>query len=89
MSTGRYLYIRWHREATATYDEATAARIGSGPPVATELYDTSRDPFELHNPAGDRAYGATEAALAQELAKLSGCEGQACEVQGRVPSPRR
>jgi N-acetylglucosamine-6-sulfatase len=48
-----------------------------------ELYDLERDPFELRNVAGDRAYAAPEASLAQRLAALRRCKGtrgpRACE----------
>jgi len=87
--TARYLYVRWHREVTATYDQATAAKIGSGPVVGAELYDTSRDPYELHNRAGDPAYASTQAALAGQLSSLVACVGQACRTQAAIPPPAR
>jgi N-acetylglucosamine-6-sulfatase len=48
-----------------------------------ELYDLRRDPWELKNVDGHRAYAATEASLAQRLAALRRCSGTrgagACE----------
>jgi arylsulfatase A-like enzyme len=85
--TGRYLYVRWHRALTATYTEATAATIGAGPVVASELYDTSSDPFELQNRAGNLAYAAPRKALAAELSRLVACEGKSCRTESAIPPP--
>lgn len=44
-----------------------------------ELYDLKRDPYELHNHAGQTAYAAVQSRLAARLALLRRCSG----VQGR------
>jgi N-acetylglucosamine-6-sulfatase len=50
-----------------------------------ELYDLKRDPYELHNHAGQPAYAAVQGRLASRLALLRRCSG----VQGRdAPSAR-
>ncbi len=50
-----------------------------------ELYDLKKDPHELHNHAGERAYKGAQARLAERLALLRRCSG----VQGRdTPTAR-
>jgi N-acetylglucosamine-6-sulfatase len=46
-----------------------------------ELYDRRTDPYQLSNLAGDPAYAAVEAELADKLAKLADCSGKACNVK--------
>jgi N-acetylglucosamine-6-sulfatase len=45
-----------------------------------ELYDRRRDPYQLDNVAGDRAYAAVRATLAAKLDELDGCRGRSCNV---------
>ena len=53
-----------------------------------ELYDRERDPYELHNVAGDPAYARTEAELARRLDSLRDCAGAQCRQRfGPVPAP--
>jgi N-acetylglucosamine-6-sulfatase len=54
-----------------------------------ELYDRRRDPYELHNLAGDPAYARTEAELRMRLQRLQDCAGAECRQRfGPVPAPR-
>jgi N-acetylglucosamine-6-sulfatase len=46
-----------------------------------ELYDLRRDPFELENRDGDRAYDSVEARLADRLHQLQTCSGSDCWAQ--------
>jgi arylsulfatase A-like enzyme len=46
-----------------------------------ELYDLLRDPFELENRHGDRAYDSIEARLADRLHELLTCSGADCWAQ--------
>ncbi len=43
-----------------------------------ELYDLRRDPYELHNLAGDAAVAPLQRELAARLARLRHCAGAAC-----------
>jgi hypothetical protein len=53
-----------------------------------ELYDRSRDPFQLRNAAGDPAYAETEAELRRRLLALQDCAGADCrQTFGPVPAP--
>jgi N-acetylglucosamine-6-sulfatase len=47
-----------------------------------ELYDLNRDPYELHNLAGEPAAAALQAELARRLAALRNCAGEACNSAG-------
>ncbi len=54
-----------------------------------ELYDRRRDPFQLHNVAGEPAYARTEAELRRRLLRLQDCAGAQCrQTFGPVPAPR-
>lgn len=43
-----------------------------------ELYDRRKDPYELHNVAGERAYARVQSNLAATLAELRDCAGAQC-----------
>ena len=49
-----------------------------------ELYDRRKDPHQLRNVAGSRAYAAVKAKLAQKLAGLDRCRGRSCRVSSRI-----
>ena len=85
--TSGYLYVEWHRLRTDTVEGATQAHIGAGPVAGVELYDTSRDPYEIHNLTMDPGYTAVRERLSAALARLAGCEGGDCEVSVDLPSP--
>jgi arylsulfatase A-like enzyme len=54
-----------------------------------ELYDHSKDPYELRNVAHKRAYAPVVRALKKRVAALKDCHGASCRrVFGRVPHPR-
>jgi N-acetylglucosamine-6-sulfatase len=46
-----------------------------------ELYDRRKDPHQLVNVAGNRAYAKIRAKLAAQLKKLNGCKGGSCLVK--------
>lgn len=53
-----------------------------------ELYDLSRDPFELRNVADAPAYSAVAAYMKSHLAQVAGCQGRGCRLQlPRWPEP--
>ena len=52
-----------------------------------ELYDLERDPHELQNVYGDRAYAATRDYLLKELDRLRGCVGALCRAEIPAPPP--
>ena len=43
-----------------------------------ELYDRSRDPYEIHNLAGDKRYAPARKALASLAKRYRGCAGETC-----------
>ena len=43
-----------------------------------ELYDRSRDPYEIHNLAGERQYAPVRKALASLAKRYRGCAGETC-----------
>jgi arylsulfatase A-like enzyme len=45
-----------------------------------ELYDLSKDPYQLRNLVDDPTYKKVEAKLAKKLAKLDRCSGHSCKV---------
>ncbi len=45
-----------------------------------ELYDRSKDPYQLTNVAADPAYAGVKSKLAAALKKLSRCRGRSCNV---------
>ncbi len=55
-----------------------------------ELYDLKRDPYELRNRAGSRAYATARQALLPRLGALRDCRRKGCRtVRGDAPPPRR
>jgi len=46
-----------------------------------ELYDRRKDPYQLNNIAGNRAYAQIEAKLAAQLKQLDRCKGRSCLVK--------
>ena len=67
-------------------DRYTYLAYGTG---EVELYDRRRDPFQLHNVAGDPAYARTQAELRRRLLALRDCAGAQCrQTFGPVPPPR-
>jgi arylsulfatase A-like enzyme len=65
-----YKGVRTDRYAYVVYTE-TSER---------ELYDLSKDPYQLHNVVNDPTYAKVEAKLAAKLAKLDRCSGHSCMV---------
>ena len=61
--------------AVRTPDGFSYAEYESG---GTELYDLGEDPYQLTNVAGDPDYEETERDLAERLARLRDCAGEAC-----------
>jgi hypothetical protein len=49
-----------------------------------ELYDLTRDPFELQNIQGEAAYGRARAALTGDVARMRNCSGGACRERPRA-----
>ncbi len=55
-----------------------------------ELYDLSRDPYELQNIVRNRRYNGVHAFLKRQLNRLEDCRGRACKFEtGRLPQPHR
>jgi arylsulfatase A-like enzyme len=53
-----------------------------------ELYDRSKDPYELHNLAKSVRYRAIRTELARRTRQLGRCSGDSCRVSfGRLPPP--
>jgi arylsulfatase A-like enzyme len=53
-----------------------------------ELYDRSKDPYELHNLAKSARYRTIRTELAKRTRQLGGCSGDSCRVSfGRLPPP--
>src|SRR5262249_45241300 len=52
-----------------------------------ELYDMTRDPYQLDNKAGQPEYAAAQAALAAALESLGSCAGGTCQWTGSFPPP--
>jgi N-acetylglucosamine-6-sulfatase len=55
---------------------------------ARELYDLQQDPFQLTSVHNDPRYAATRQALANRLAALRTCSGDACRQWTPVPGPQ-
>jgi N-acetylglucosamine-6-sulfatase len=73
----------WRGVRTDRYTFVEYLRTGE-----VELYDRRRDPFQLHNVAGDPAYSAVEAELRSRYHALEECAGQQCrQTFGPVPAP--
>jgi N-acetylglucosamine-6-sulfatase len=87
--TSRYAYIESRRATTSSRLTAKAMAIGAGRTTAVELYDLLRDPYELHNRARDRGYGAVRRSLADRLAGLAACSGPSCLADAVLPKPSR
>jgi N-acetylglucosamine-6-sulfatase len=53
-----------------------------------ELYDLSKDPYELNNRVKDRRYDRVQAFLKRQIARLEGCVGSDCKfTTGPLPKP--
>lgn len=87
--TARYAYVEYRRARFDTEAAANAAPLGAGRTTERELYDLSRDPYELRSLARDPAHARTRAALAQLTRALQRCSAAECLLAGDVPGPSR
>ncbi len=73
----------WRGARTSRYTYMERSKTGQ-----VEMYDRKRDPYELHNVAGDPAYARTEAEMRMRMHKLEVCAGASCRHRfGPVPAP--
>jgi arylsulfatase A-like enzyme len=54
-----------------------------------ELYDLTKDPYELQNFAGAADYAKIQHQMAKALRALEGCTGDTCQWTGKFPHPPR
>ena len=67
----------------ARYRADEAIRLVDYETGDTELYNLTRDPYELRSVAGKPRYAAKQRALEAGLDRLRGCRGRGCEVTVR------
>ncbi len=78
--TQRYAYIEHRRAAAGSLAAAIDLSIGAGRTTDTELYDLSRDPFQLESLHRDRPYAEARRSLSALLDELESCAGSGCNA---------
>lgn len=87
--TARYAYIEHRRASAGSQAEAIELPIGAGRTTDVELYDLSRDPFELESLDRGRSYAVARQVLGTLLGELENCSGSSCNALSSEPGPSR
>ena len=67
----------WHLEKIAAWGNL---------PIRYELYDLSKDPYEINAVQDDPKYASVLETLKAQLEALRGCKGRACDSFGNIPA---
>jgi arylsulfatase A-like enzyme len=87
--TRRYAYFEHRRAGAPTLGAGIALPIGAGATTDLELYDLTRDPWQLESVHREPSYAAARGVLARLVDRLERCSGPACAVSEPVPGPGR